>query len=181
MDIWGSPINYESRLPQRLFMGDGPYINIGVERSESRPWVNPWIELRCGLKNVGATLIAAQIAERLIPEESEQQEMVFDPDAVKAYRAYLQTPIDLGNPDRSHTKLFVSLGRTMCVKPFVTTLEQDLAAFKEEDKVEEEEDPRFKALRPLIVRIVHRRVASARAKAVAENDFEAAHTVDKAW
>ena len=152
-----------------------------MERADSQAWANPWIELRRGLKNVGATLIAAQIAKRLVSDGCVQQEMGFDQDAVKAYRAYLQTPIDLHNPDRSLAKLFVSLRETMSIKPFVKTLEQDLAAFKEEDKVEEEEDPRVKALRPLIVRIVQRRVVSARAKALAENDFEAEHTVDKAW
>jgi hypothetical protein len=166
IDLWGTPVSYESRLPERLFhSGTRRYINIGIKTSETSPWLGPWIELRRGLKDTGTTLIAAQIVDRLVPCGIDQEETIFDQDIVKAYRAYLEDPIDHANPTKAYTKLFTSLGGKLDGTAFVRNLESDLAAFKQDDT---EEDPRFAALRPLIVRIVKRRTANAKAKAASE-------------
>ena len=167
IDIWGSCVAHESRFPPRLFVANEPYLKLGIQSDDHRPWLGPWIELRRGLKDVAAVLIAAQVVERLIPSGVDKQDMIFDQEIVKVYRSYLQRHGDLTDPEARFVKLFDSLGEEMRIKPFVDALAQDLAAFKEENKVEQaEEDPRFKALRPLIIRLVQRRVAMTQAKAV---------------
>jgi hypothetical protein len=146
-DTWGSPLTLPNRLPQTLFEND----SLGVESKHKDQ--GPWQRLQQGLGTFVSDLIAAQIVARLVPCGLDQSDPVFDQETVSAYRSYLTTS-PYPHQDVRQSKLLTVLGGCLTVEGFVGALERDLRVFENE-----QEDERFKVVRPLVIRLIQRRLS----------------------